>query len=499
MKHIITLIRYDLRSQLRERGTLFLLLAALLLALLGLFEGARFESVQRRAVADAASQESTARVKANALANSYFDNPDKPEFAQLQWYRTPIDVRGYAFREHVGFAAKPALPGAALAIGQADLLPAYVRVRAESMESVRTASEIEHPGRLAAGRFDLLFFVVYLWPLFLLSLSVSVLTQDRESKRIRALLLQGVQLGRLLLAQVMARVLLASIALVAACGMAALLSGVVPISAGGFAALAAWGGIVLLYSAFWGAVAAAVCAVCHSRMTASFAAFGCWVLLAVLLPGAQTVGVRLLAPVPARELYVQAMRDANDEVNANKLASLARFYDSHPEWKPNRTALEKVSSSVSRIQRAQELEAAMRGVERQHAAARQKQDSWFDSLQIFSPVTLAYQSLATLAGKDKARQQRFLREVALHQGQLRDFFQRAIQEAALGDERQPCVKSCLGGYGFRDFDSVPRFRASMALAEPGTPGTRLAALPAWTLALLVLAVLLAGARRGKGH
>ena len=487
MKQTFTLIAYDLRSQLRERGTIALVLVGLALAGFGLFEGARFERDQRQSVADAAAQEVQARADANALARRYFADPAAPEFGTMQWYKTPVDVRGYAFREHVGFAGKPTVPGAALAIGQADLLPAYVRVRAESMESARTALEIEHPGRLAVGRFDLMFFVVYLWPLILLALCTSVLTQDRESHRLRALQLQGVRLGRMLAAQVTARALAATAALVLATGVATLASGVIAANAAGMAALASWAGVVLLYSMFWAAVAIVICAVCGNRMTCAFAGFGAWLMLAVLLPGAMTAAIQTGAPVPVRERYVQALRDAGDQVNADRLGSLARFYDSHPEWKPAATPLSKVSSSVSRLQRAQELERVMAGVDRQFEQARLRQQTLFERAIVLSPVTLAYQALSGIAGNDGARHQRFMQEVQRHQWRLRDYFQRMIQLAALGDERKPCAATCLGGYGFRDYDQVPRFTASGALAQAPAGPPQLAALPVWIAALLALA------------
>ncbi|KQV84802.1 hypothetical protein ASD15_06475 [Massilia sp. Root351] len=490
MKQILALIRYDLLMQLRERGTLLLLAAALLLAGYGLFEGSRFERQGQAARADAARQEHEARLRAGQMAERYFANPEAGEFAVLQWYRTPVDIRGYAFREHVGFAAKPAVPGAALGIAQADILPAYVRVRAESMESVRTAAEIEHPGRLAAGRYDLLFFLVYLWPLILLSLCMSVLTQDRESRRLRSLQLQGLSPLRLLLVQTGARALAATLVLLLFCVAAALLSAAVPATVAGCSALAAWSAVVLAYSAFWAAVATAICAVCATRMSAAFAVSGAWLVFAIVIPGALSAWVQLAAPVPNREYYVQAMRDAGDRVAADKLNSLARFYDSHPEWKPSKTPLDKVSSSVSRIQRAQALESAMRGVEQKFDSARRNRDALFGVAAFFSPVTLAYQALAHIAGNDSARQQRFIAEVQQHHGQLRDYFQAEIQRAALGDERNPCPRTCLGGYGFRDFAQVPRFSASAQLAAAPALPARAALLLLWTGLLAAAAVLL---------
>lgn len=497
MMAILALARFDLRALLRERGALLLIAASLLLALYGLFEGARFQRHAQAAQQAALAQESAARAAARELAARYFADPDHRDFAGMRFFRTPVDIRGYAFREHVGFATLPALPGAALAIGQADIQPGYVRVRAESMESVRTASEIEHPARLATGRYDLMFFVVYLWPLVLLTLSASVLTQDRESLRLRSLLLQGVGGARILFTQASARNLLATGLLVAVVAGAALLGGVTPRDGAGLAALGRWSALVLLYSVFWTAVGAAVCAACANRMSATFAGFGLWLLFAIVLPAALDAGARMAAPVPPRERYVQATRDALDQVNANTAGSLARFYDSHPEWKPQRTAPGAVSSYVSRLHRAQELERTMAGVEREFARARDERSALFTQSSILSPVTLANAAFAELAGNDGARHARFVGEVARHQSALRDWFQGAIQRAALGDERAPCPRTCLGGYGFRDFDAVPRFAASAALGQPAALPHRAWLLAPWAACFVALAVLALGWERRR--
>ena len=500
MIRTLALVRYDLLGLLRDRGTLLLLAAALLLALYGLFEGTRFQRQVHGVGLAAAAQENGARAAAGELAARYFANPDAPEFAGLQYYRTPVDVRGYAFRAHVGFASLPVLPGAAFAIGEADIRPSTVRVHAESMESVRTAAEIEHPARLATGRYDLMFFVVYLWPLLLSSLTASVLSQDRESLRLRSLLLQGVGSSRILFVQAGSRALLATALLTVTVASAAFMLGAVPLDAAGLAAVARWAGVVLLYSVFWGAVASAVCACCANRMNAAFAGFGLWLLFAIVVPAALDVAARVKAPVPPRERYVQAMRDALDQVNANRVASLARLYDSHPEWKPTRTLPGQVSSSVSRLHRAQELERRMLGVEREFALAEQARSALFERLSLLSPVTLANAAFHAAAGNDHARHRRFIGEVARHQNALRGWFQDAIQRAALDDERTRCARTCLGGYGFRDFDRVPRFAASPALAAPSGLPLRAWALLAWAggFALLALAVLARERRRQRG-
>lgn len=489
MRLIYALIRYDLLMQARERGTWMLLAAAFLLGGFGLVEGQRFEANAEASRKGAITHELSAQSKAQALATHYFANPEAPNFAGLLWFRTPVDIRGYAFREHVGYAVKPAVAGAAMAIGQADLLPSYVRVRGESLESVSTTAEIEHPGRLTAGRYDLMFFVIYLWPLILLSLAVSVLTQERETGRLRNLQLQGLTPLRLLVTQVGGRMVAATVMLTVFCSALALIVGAIRANMAGLAALGSWALIVLAYSAFWGAVALAICALCSDRKNASFAAFGAWLVFAIVLPGLLNAFVQLRAPMPNREYYVQAMRDASDKVTDDKLNSLARFYDSHPEWRPVKTSLDKVSSSVSRIQRAQELELAMRGVEDSFEEARLRRDALYQSGMVLSPVTLAYQTFSRVAGNDELRQQQFLAEVKRHHGMLRDFFQSTIQAAALAEEESACAKTCLGGYGFNNFAAVPRFTPSTSLSQAPPVPRHFFVIFAWIAALAGLAYL----------
>lgn len=507
LRQISWLVAYDLRQQLRERGSLVLLAVALGLASLALWQGESFRRSLAEAQEQAMVQQATAQRTAEAQAAAYFANPVDPKYASLRWWRSTFDLRGYAFREHLGFAAKPLLPGAAFAIGQADVLPSVVRVKAESMDSVRHGADIAHPARLAAGRFDLMFFVLCLWPLVLLAFSLSVLTQDRENKRLPVLALQGVSPRRILLTQAVARSLAATGALVLAMGLLGGLIGALPASAAGLAAWASWAAVVATYSLFWAGVAALVCARATNRSTAAFAAFGAWVGVVVLLPALLSAAVSLAVPQPSREAYIVAVRDATDQVQANRLGVAARFYDQHPQWKPERTPLDKLPAAVTRLARAVELERAMADVDARFDQARERQARLLQTWSLLSPVSLTHEALSTLAGGSTGRHQQFLAEVQQHQRALRDFFQARIQLAALSEERQPCpapgstpsTGTCLGSYGFQDFKAVPRFVASAGLQVATATPAAVAVLAAWGLALLALAAALAGGGRSNAR
>lgn len=489
------LAAYDLRQQAREPATWALLAVALVLALLALRQGDSFRRTQQQAMALAMDQQQRAQGQAQAEATRYFADPADPQYAPLRWWRVAFDLRGYAFREHLGYAVRPALPGAALAIGQADVLPAVVRVRAENMDSVRQSSDIEHPMRLAAGRYDLSFFVTCLWPLVLLALTLSALTQDRQARRLPVLALQGTAAHQVLLAQVLARVLAATALLVVGVVAAALFMGALPASAAGLAAAGTWAALVLALSLFWAGVAALVCARAATPTTAAFAGFAAWVLLVVMLPALLAAAVSLAAPTPSRESHVVAMRDATDRVQSSRVALLQRFYDQHPEWRPERTSLDKLPAAVTRFTRAVEVERELATVEAAFAQAQTRQADLWQALGLFSPVSLGHELLTQQAGHDAQRHQHFIDEVARHQRQLRDFFQARILQAARSDERQPCPATCAGGWGFSDFSAVPRFVASAGLGQTPSVPPRALVLAAWGLLLLGVAAWLARSSR----
>lgn len=52
-------------------------------------------------------------------------------------------------------------------------------------------------------------------------------------------------------------------------------------------------------------------------MSAAFAGFGLWLLFAIVIPAALDAVTRVSAPVPLRERYLQATRDALGQVSAD--------------------------------------------------------------------------------------------------------------------------------------------------------------------------------------
>ncbi|NJR72350.1 MAG: ABC transporter permease subunit [Gammaproteobacteria bacterium] len=403
----ITLIRFDLITQQRERGTWLLLGVVVLMAWCGVWQGAIYSRDAARASANALAQADTARTAAAQYATNFFANPDTAEAKAARSFRNVADIRGYAFREHIAFARKPVAPSAALSIGQSDILPSYVRVRAESMDSVRFSNEIEHPKRLAVGRFDLMFVVLYLWPLVLLSLAITILTSDRESKRLDLLRLQGVKTANILLAQLAGRATAATVIFITMVSLPLFALGIVPRDLGGMIVLCQWAGVTFVLSLFWTGVAAFICARCKTRANAAFTSFSAWVVIALVLPQLLAAAVSAISPMPSREMYLLQMREAVDKVNADRVNMVQRFYDQHPEWRPLATPLDKVAAPVVRLARAAALEKLIADSDAAFAAARAKQASLLANLQWLSPVTVAHTAYAQIAGNDSARHDLF--------------------------------------------------------------------------------------------
>lgn len=493
LQRVWSLIYYDTNMQLRERGNQRLLALIVVIAWFGLYLGAKFQQQVSEATQNAVAQEATARATAAAYAKQFFDNPNSPENQAQFSFKNPADMRGYAFREHLGFAVKPSATGAALAIAQADILPSYVRVKAESMDSARNSNELEHPWRLAVGRFDLMFVVLFLWPLVLLAFASSVLTHDRELGRVNALRLQGVALWQMVLVQIMARLGLASAIFILVVGGAAFIFGVLPVTlAGGFSFLQ-WALLVVLYSGFWASLAAVICAFAQNRSTAAFAAFGGWVVFVVLMPALLTAGIGAVSPIPAREAYLVEVRNATDRIGADRLKRTARFYDQHPQWRPPNTPVAKVSGAVMRLARASEMEKELDAVEAKFDQARQNQARWFANWMVLSPVSLAHYGLSQVSGNDSARHDLFMRDVREHQLQMHSFFQSRIQQAALVQDAAPCQHpstTCLPGFGFVEHEKVLTFSAAPALLVAPTIPTQAWWLLLWIAGAAALMVFL---------
>lgn len=218
-------------------------------------------------------------------------------------------------------------PAAFLALGLRDTAPYVLRVRALALQAQLHEGEVFNPELALVGRFDFAFVLVYLAPLFMITLLYDLVSGERHAGRLPTLLaLTGN--GRWLWWR--------RAALRAVCVFVAL---ALPLLAGAWAsampaiALATTLGTVLAYVSFWTGLSLAVSSRRDSSVNNATALMSCWAVLTVVLP---TVGHALLAQaVPVRQgvdLMLAQRQEVHSAWDLPRDETMERFYLTHPEW-----------------------------------------------------------------------------------------------------------------------------------------------------------------------
>lgn len=471
---LLRIMRHDWRCLAADRSAWALV--ALLGAFVGygVYNGSAWVRFQRDTLAAAAQDESQRLADLRRDA----ENVDPKAEPAVTWLdpRTPGVVAGTRGQR---FAAAPPGPLAALDVGQADLYPFYFKMTNRTKQTFIAGDEIENPSNLLAGRFDLGFVVVQLFPLLILGLSYNLLSAEREQGTLAMTLAQPVRLRTLAMGKVLARAaLVLTLALALSIG-GGLLAGVDLRRPDVLARLGLWAATVAGYGAFWFALALAVNALGRPSSTNAVVLAACWIALVVVAPALLNVAVTSLHPVPSRVELIGAIRDASAEASAEGSHLLARYYEDHPELAPASSAavpadflvkLQAVQKSVDET-----IEPVMARYDEQLA----RQQALVDRLRFLSPAVTAQEALNDVSGTSLARHKHFLAQVDAFHKEWQDFFIPRIMRR----ER----------FAPADYDAIPKFHfREQPLAEVAPrAGAALIGLaaPAAALGLAGLAAL----------
>ncbi|MST94537.1 MAG: DUF3526 domain-containing protein [Pedosphaera sp.] len=412
------LFRLELRLLVRERAA-WVLLALFAAALgYGLWNGGRVAGRQREAAA-AIAQDTEA-----------FQAQVRQHLGQQA-----IDPKAIAGRGTM--AVLPPAPLPLLATGQSDLSPGHEAVVLWRLaDSGDTRSELENPSHLLAGRFDLAFVLVWLFPLFLLALVYDLMAGDRESGTLRLALAQGVTPWRWMARRALAR----SLPMLILAALATLTAGFFGGSGGTGTRLVLALAVVLAYGLFWVALAIAVNAVARSAASAATSLGAAWVLLVLVAPTLLNVAVETLYPTPSRPELVAAGRKASGEAEKRGGELLNSFYRDHPELAPPG---QQADFAAQHLTVQTEVGRAVEPVRQKFDEQLARQQTAVGQWRFLSPAIAMHEALTDLAGTGYWRHRAFREQVGGLRQAVSAFFTPRIHK------RESITMS--------DFDQLPRF------------------------------------------
>jgi ABC-2 type transport system permease protein len=429
------IIRHDLRllgadKTLRVVAGLFILLIGY-----GTFNGARWTRARARVVNDLIErgEKSLAVARAELREIESGDNPlpTSPPAAALPTGKSyPVTL-------------SPA-PLSPLSVGQSDLYPytATVDIYA-TKHALFNFYEQDNPLNLLAGRFDLAFVIVYLFPILILALSYNLISQERESGTLQMTLAQPLTLRAFALSKVGSRLAIVLSLGIGLSLLGVLLSGASLTAAGALPRLVLWTGMVVAYTLLWFALAVAVNSLGKSSAMNATALVGIWIVLVIVIPSLLSVAATSVHPVPSRLEFVSMMREADNYTRSAGQQLLAKYYGDHPELVP---AGELDLNDFTRRFYAMRQENQRRVLPELERFEEQlaRQQGLINRYRYLSPAVVMQESLNDIAGAGAARQRAFVE-------QARDFideWQRFFVPLVF---RRATLRAA-------DYDAIPRFR-----------------------------------------
>ena len=349
--------------------------------------------------------------------------------------REPVDPRAVASQGSV--AVLPPAPLPALAVGLSDLAPGHESFVLWRLDSpAGTPDELENPSLLLAGRFDLAFVLVWLYPLFLLALVYDLSAGDRETGTLRMALAQGIVPWRWVARRALARAL----PVLALALLSVLASGLGAGGDGVPARLALALAVTAAYGLFWTSLAAAVNSVARQAAGAAMTLGAAWVLLVLVAPTLLNVAVESFHPTPSRPELAAASRKAQGDAEKRGGEILTSFYQHHPELAPpgEQADLARITLTVQ-DEAARAVAPVRERFERQLARQQAAVGRW----RFLSPAIAAHEALTDLAGTGYWRHREFREQVGGFKRAVAAYFAPKIHRGE--------------AFTSADYDRMPRF------------------------------------------
>ena len=335
----------------------------------------------------------------------------------------PLSLRADVVANEKGWlAVVPPAPLGALAVGQGDVYPSYLRITARNLDALVTGDQIEHPLAVASGHLDLAFVVLFLYPLLIFAVSFDLTATERDRGTLRMVLAQPVSLREVVAGKMIARVVLLAIPIV-----------VMPILAGSFlfapAQLAVWILAVLVYGLIWHGLALIVNARGWSAPANALVLAGIWLMFAIVGPATINLLIAVRYPMPSRvEAAVQA-RAATQDATLQGSRQLGQFLQDHPtSANVGREGMRQFALLQAR--RDQQVADRLQRVEAAFDAQLDRQRRLAGWLSVVSPTMVMQGVLLDVAGTSANRFEHFRAAAAGFQREWKQYFEPRVLDAA---------------------------------------------------------------------
>ncbi len=392
----------------------------------------------------------------------------------------PVSRRAdVAANERGWLALLPPAPLSALAIGQGDVYPNYIKVTARSLDALVSGDQIEHPLAVASGQFDVAFVILFLYPLLIFAISFDLTATERDSGTLRMVLAQPVSLRDVVAGKMMVRAAVLLVPLLLISFVAAAMS--TPIDGEFWLRASLWALAIAVYGAVWHGLALIVNARGLGAPANALVLAGIWLLFAVVGPSAVNLLIAVRYPMPSRvEAAVQA-RAATQEATVQGSRQLGQFLQDHPtSGNVGREGMRQFA--MLQAERDQRVADRLQAVESTFNAQLEKQLRLASWLSVLSPTMVAQGVLLDVAGTSRARFDRFRAEAGSFQQQWRAYFEPRVLDAATLTPAE--------------YASAPSFTYA---DESIAPVARRIALPVVVMAAAAFALVVLGFRGYRGY
>jgi ABC-2 type transport system permease protein len=458
----------EIKNLRRERLLWLLVAVTVCFSALASYNGYQWVATQNGVIESAQQEQQQAIITAQqGLAERKALNQP------INWWEDQYDLRGQAFYLMVNYATKPPLPSAALAIGQSDVQPYFFRMLVTSKQDFINQYEFVHPLGLLIGQFDLAFFIIYVLPLLLISISFNALAQEKQSGQLRLLMLQGLSPLRLLFNQLVIRasIIMLPLILISVTALLLFSDGIGLLAVGFFIVL------VLAYALFWLALSALVISYGNTSAYNAAVLVIAWLSFVIIIPAVLNTLIVTANSAPSRIEYVDTLRDQTDEINASSSKVMAQYFQDHPELAKKSSAdnsgvnsgtnsgansddkttnLPSTSYSTKIMVKLAALEKAMQPYDDAFETVLQAQQKHADEFSYLSPATIVQGALFDLSGNGLMRHQQFIEQVLSHHKTIRYFYQQRIAAAHQQGDFSPC-EGCSARITLSDLSQVPQF------------------------------------------